>query len=69
MTFASGDPLCLYSVFLAKLVSIQRRLAAAGGTLALAGLSENAQHIFEAAGLHKFFVFYPDVETAAKEMS
>src|SRR5436305_2767368 len=68
MTFASGDPLCLYSVFLAKLVNLQRRLGTAGGALALAGLSENAQHIFEAAGLHKFFTFYPNVDAAVKEM-
>lgn len=69
MTFASGDPLCLYSVFLAKLVNLQRRLAAEGGTLALAGLSDNGQHIFEAAGLHKFFSFYADVDAAVKDMS
>jgi len=68
MTFGSGDPLCLYSVFLAKLVNLQRRLAASGGTLALAGLSDNAQHIFEAAGLHKYFSFYSDVDSAAEAM-
>jgi anti-anti-sigma factor len=53
------DPLCLYSVFLAKLVSLQRRLAASGGALALAGLSQNTEHVFQVAGLHNFFSFYP----------
>jgi anti-anti-sigma factor len=60
MAFGPEDPLCMYSVFLAKLVNLQRRLASAGGALALAGLSEDTQHIFEVAGLHKFFQFYPD---------
>jgi anti-anti-sigma factor len=58
------DPLCLYSVFLAKLVNLQRRLGAAGGALALAGLSDNTERIFQAAGLHSLFCFYPDQKTA-----
>jgi anti-anti-sigma factor len=66
MVLALGpqDPLCLYSVFLAKLVNLQRRLGSAGGALALAGLSNNTQRIFQVAGLHNFFYFYPDLETA-----
>ena len=62
------DPLCLYSVFLAKLVNLQRRLAAAGGALALAGLSDNTQHIFQVAGLQKFFTFYPDQAKAMEAL-
>ena len=71
MVLALGpeDPLCLYSVFLAKLVNLQRRLGAAGGALALAGLSDNTQHIFQVAGLHKFFFFHPEVETAVGALS
>jgi anti-anti-sigma factor len=66
MVLALGpeDPLCLYSVFLAKLVNLQRRLAAVGGALAIAGLSDNTQHIFQVAGLHNFFHFYPDTAAA-----
>jgi anti-anti-sigma factor len=70
MVLALGpeDTLCLYSVFLAKLVNLQRRLASAGGALALAGLSDTTQHIFQVAGLSKFFTFYPNTETAVKAL-
>jgi len=63
------DPLCLYSVFLAKLVNLQRRLAAAGGALALAGLSEQTQHIFQVAGLQKYFTFYLSQDKALESLS
>src|SRR5437660_1689120 len=71
MVLALGpeDPLCLYSVFLAKQVSLQRRLAGAGGGLALAGLSDNTESIFHVAGLHNFFFFYPDSEKAVAALS
>jgi len=68
LTLGPEDPLCLYSVFLAKLVNLQRRLAANGGTLALAGLSNNTQHIFQVTGLDKFFAFYPDTDKAVVAM-
>ena len=35
LTLGPEDHFCLYSVFLAKLVNLQRRMATAGGTLAL----------------------------------
>ncbi len=68
MVLALGpeNMLCLYSVFLAKLVNLQRRLTATGGGLALAGLSDTTRHIFQVAGLSKLFSFYPDTETAVK---
>jgi hypothetical protein len=69
LTLGPEDPLCLYSVFLAKLVNLQRRLAGAGGAFALAGLSENTQHIFQVAGLHKFFLFFPDTDKAVEAMN
>src|SRR5437588_4669861 len=64
LSLGPEDPLCLYSVFLAKLVNLQRRLGSAGGALALAGLSDNTQRIFQVAGLHKFFSFYPNAGEA-----
>jgi anti-anti-sigma factor len=66
LTLGPEDPLCLYSVFLAKLVNLQRRLAAGGGNLALAGLSINTQHIFQVTGLDKFFAFYADAGKAVE---
>ncbi len=58
------EPQCLYSVFLAKLVNLQKRLENDGGVLALAHLNPTALAFFEAAGLDKFFSFYPDVAAA-----
>lgn len=68
MALGPHDPLCLYSVFLAKLVNMQRRLTAAGGGMAIAGLSDNGLRIFQVAGLHKFFHFYPDTAQAAESL-
>src|SRR5437588_12880517 len=58
------EPQCLYSLFLAKLVSLQRRLQANGGALKLAGASENVVQVFEACKLRNFFDFLPDRDAA-----
>ena len=68
MVLGPHDPLCLYSVFLAKLVNMQRRLTTAGGGMAIAGLSDNGMRIFQVAGLHKFFHFYPDIGPAVESL-
>ena len=62
------DPECLISIFLAKLVNLQRRLEKYGGRLALAHLSENTQTVFHAAGIERFFHFYPDQDTAVNSL-
>ena len=64
LALGPGEPQCLYSVFLAKLVNLQKRLENDGGALALAHLNATALAFFEAAGLEKFFHFYPDVAAA-----
>ena len=64
LVLGPGEPQCLYSVFLAKLVNLQKRLENDGGVLALANLNPTAHAFFEAAGLEKFFKFYPDVAAA-----
>src|SRR5262245_30061946 len=61
LALGPNEPQCLYSVFLAKLVNLQKRLENDGGVLALACLNKTAMAFFEAAGLDKFFRFYPDV--------
>jgi len=58
------EPVCLYSVFLARLIHLQRRLQAAGGELVLAQLSKETKKIFQVAGLEKFFRFFPDQAAA-----
>jgi anti-anti-sigma factor len=64
-----GDFECLYSVFLAKLINVQRKMDAVGGTMALAELSENTQDVFRATGLDKHFKFFPDRTSAIKALA
>ena len=59
------DPDCLISVFLAKLISLQRRLERTKGALALAHVSEHTRGIFRAAGIEKLFHIYPDAQAAS----
>jgi anti-anti-sigma regulatory factor len=62
------EPDCLISVFLAKLISLQRRLDELDGALVLAHVSEHTRSVFRAAGLEKLFDFYPDQESAAQAL-
>lgn len=63
------DPDCLLSVFLAKLISLQRRMDAVGGKLALANASADTRDIFRIAGIEKLFAFYPDQQSAIQALS
>ena len=63
-----AEPDCLYSIFLAKLIHLKRRLEGAGGTLVLAQASDNVRHIFAASGLEKYFTFHADEKAALKEL-
>jgi hypothetical protein len=54
------EPECLYSVFLAKLVTLQKRLQTAGGGLVLAEASDDVRNIFAACRLDDLFRFAPD---------
>jgi len=62
-------PLCLYSIFLAKLVSLQRRLSQAGGGLQLAHVGPDIYKIFEACRLQTLFSFAPDQSSAIAALS
>jgi anti-anti-sigma factor len=62
-------PLCLYSIFLAKLVSIQRHLNEAGGALKLAHVSPEIYKIFEACKLQTLFQFCPDQKAAIAQFA
>jgi anti-anti-sigma factor len=64
-----GDFECLYSVFLAKLINVQRRMDAVGGALALAELSPNTEDVFRATGLDKHFTFFPNRAAAIKALA
>jgi anti-anti-sigma factor len=60
---------CLYSVFLGKLIHLQRRLATVDGVLVLAEASENTQGVFRATGLDKHFQFFADPLTAVHALA
>ena len=62
---ASGE---VYSVFLARLVSLQRRVQAAGGALRLADLSPEAKEIFTVCHLDRLFEFAPTTAAAVAEL-
>src|SRR5260370_39858766 len=63
------DSECLLSVFLAKLINLQRRLEGMSGALTLANASEYTRNIFRIAGIEKFFRFYPDQQSAVQALS
>jgi hypothetical protein len=63
------EPECLISIFLAKMINLQRRLDGLGGAFALAQVSEYTRNIFRIAGIEKFFHFYPDQASAVQALS
>lgn len=66
MALALGPepPDCMYSVFLAKLVTVQRVLVEHGGALVLTALAPVARAVFEACLLDRAFTFAPDFPSA-----
>ena len=69
LSLGPEPPECLYSIFLAKLVSIQRRLNQAGGVFKLAHVSPEIFKIFEACRLQTLFEFCPDQKTALADFA
>ncbi len=57
-------PECLYSVFLAKLISLQRVLGEHRGELVLCHVQPVVHDIFAACCLEQLFHFVPDFEAA-----
>jgi hypothetical protein len=68
LSLGPESPLCMYSIFLAKLVSIQRRLGQVGGVLKLAHVNPETYSIFEACNLQELFDFCPDTQAAVAEL-
>jgi hypothetical protein len=64
LSLGPKEPECLYSVFLAKLVSLQRRLNKQGGRLIIADASPHTMSIFAACHLTEIFQFTPDLDAA-----
>jgi anti-anti-sigma factor len=69
LSLGPGSPDCLYSVFLAKLFTVRRRLVEAGGGLKLCDVTDDVRRVFEACHLQDYFDFAPDLETAVARFS
>lgn len=64
LNLGPDDPIVLYSVFLAKLVSFQKRLRQNQGALKLAAVGPQTMEIFKVCRLVDLFEFYPDQQAA-----
>jgi hypothetical protein len=66
MVLALGpdSPDCLYSVFIAKLLMIRRRIVELGGVIKLCSVSAHVKGVFEACQLTGYFDFLPDKAAA-----
>jgi anti-sigma B factor antagonist len=57
----------LSSQALGMLITLQKRLDAAGGTLKVAAMRNELRQVFTITKLDRLFKFFPDVETALRE--
>lgn len=64
LSLGPESPECLYSVFLAKLITLQRILREQGGELVLCHARPAVRDIFAACCLDSLFLFLPDFEAA-----
>jgi hypothetical protein len=64
LSLGPGEPKCLYSVFLAKLITLQRVLREQSGRLFLCDASEQVRGIFRVCQLENLFHFVPDFAAA-----
>src|SRR6187399_3124855 len=60
LSLGPQPPDCLYSVFLAKLITVRNTLNKRDGQLVLCEVSPTARAVFEACLLHREFTFVPD---------
>jgi len=67
LSLGPGSPECLYSIFLAKLFTVRKRLIDAGGKLKLCDVTPDVVGVFEAVHLQDFFDFVPDMATAVAQ--
>jgi hypothetical protein len=64
LSLGPEPPDCLYSVFLAKLVSVRNALRRLDGELILCEVRPTAYQVFEACLLHREFTFVTDFGAA-----
>jgi hypothetical protein len=59
-------PECMYSIFLAKLISLRNAMRRQEGDFVLVEVGPVAYAVFEACHLHKEFAFLPDFAAAVR---
>jgi hypothetical protein len=64
LSLGPEEPQCLYSVFLARLITLRRRLMEKGGALKICDASPAVVDVFAACQLKDYFDFVPDQKTA-----
>jgi anti-anti-sigma factor len=64
LSLGPQPPDCMYSVFLAKLITIQRKLRSLDGEMVLCEVAPVVMPIFEATKLDSQFHFVPDFDAA-----
>ena len=67
LSLGPKTPDCMYSVFLAKLISLQRRLREMGGALKLCDCTSQVIDILEATALREHFDLVPDHAAARQQ--
>jgi anti-anti-sigma factor len=68
LSLGPKEPRCLYSVFLAKLITVRRRLLESGGALVLCDVSPAVLDVFGACQLKDYFDFAPDLASALEKL-
>ena len=69
LSLGPGTLECLYSVFMAKLVMVHRRLHDHQGALILCDVTPEVMSVFEACRLQNYFLFSPDVPSAVATLN
>ena len=64
LSLGPDGPDCIHSVFLAKLMTVQRVLGERGGALVLCEVSPVTRTVFAASRLDEQFCFLPDFDAA-----
>ncbi|MFL5246022.1 MAG: STAS domain-containing protein [Gemmataceae bacterium] len=64
LALGPDSPDCLYSVFIAKILMLRRRIVEQGGIMKLCSVSPHVKSVFEACQLTNYFDFHPDRESA-----
>jgi anti-anti-sigma factor len=67
LVISLGDIECLYSTLLAKLMTVQRAMAAQQGRIKLCDLSPHVREVFHVAKLDSFFEFAEDRNSAIRD--